>query len=87
MATIRLHGKKWQARVYKKGYPTAIRSFLIRKDAEKWARQIEAEMDKGSYINTALADKTIACYVKAASALNRGLAATLCGAKAVPLDY
>jgi hypothetical protein len=36
---------------------------------------------------TTNADKTIACYVKAASALNRGLAATLCGAKAVPLDY
>jgi len=58
MATIRLHGKKWQARVYKKGYPTAIRSFLIRKDAEKWARQVEAEMDKGSYMNSTLSEKT-----------------------------
>lgn len=77
MATIRLHGKKWQARVYKKGYPTAIRSFLIRKDAEKWARQIEAEMDKGSYINSTLSEKTtfgelIERYLREVTPLMRG---------------
>lgn len=77
MATIRLHGKKWQARVYKKGYPTAIRSFLIRKDAEKWARQIEAEMDKGSYINSNLSETTtfselIERYLREVTPLMRG---------------
>ena len=77
MATIRLHGKKWQARVYKKGYPTAIRSFLARKDAEKWARQIEAEMDKGIFINTALSERTslgelIERYLREVTPLMRG---------------
>lgn len=77
MATIRLHGKKWQARVYKKGYPTAIRSFLIRKDAEKWARQVEADMDKGSYINSTLSQQTtfgelIERYLREVTPLMRG---------------
>ena len=33
------------------------------------------------------ADKTVACYAKAASTLSRGLATTLCSAKTLPLDY
>ena len=88
MATIRLHGKKWQARVYKKGYPTAIRSFLIRKDAEKWARQVEAEMDKGSYINSALSEKTtlgelIERYLREVTPLMRGAKADTVRLKAI----
>jgi hypothetical protein len=45
MATIRMHGDKWQARVYKKGNKTEIKSFLTKRDAERWARQIESDMD------------------------------------------
>ena len=88
MATIRLHGKKWQARVYKKGYPTVIRSFLLRKDAEKWARQIEAEMDKGSYINSAISEKTtlgelIERYLREVTPLMRGAKADSIRLKAI----
>lgn len=88
MATIRLHGKKWQARVYKKGYPTAIRSFLVRKDAEKWARQIEADMDKGSYINSTLSEKTtfgelIERYLREVTPLMRGAKADSIRLKAI----
>lgn len=88
MATIRLHGKKWQARVYKKGYPTAIRSFLVRKDAEKWARQIEADMDKGSYINSTLSEKTtfgelIERYLREVTPLMRGANADTIRLKAI----
>ena len=88
MATIRLHGKKWQARVYKKGYPTAIRSFLIRKDAEKWARQAEAEMDKGGYINITLSEKTtfgelIERYLREVTPLMRGAKADTIRLKAI----
>ena len=88
MATIRLHGKKWQARVYKKGYPTAIRSFLVRKDAEKWARQIEADMDKGSYINNTLSEKTtfgelIERYLSEVTPLMRGAKADTIRLKAI----
>ena len=88
MATIRLHGKKWQARVYKKGYPTAIRSFVVRKDAEKWARQIEADMDKGSYINSTLSEKTtlselIERYLREVTPLMRGAKADSIRLKAI----
>ena len=88
MATIRLHGKKWQARVYKKGYPTAIRSFIVRKDAEKWARQIETDMDKGSYINSTLSEKTtlgelIERYLKEVTPLMRGAKADTIRLKAI----
>lgn len=58
MATIRLHGNKWQARIYKKGYPTQIRSFLIKRDAEQWARLIETDIEKGAFTNTNLAEQT-----------------------------
>ena len=58
MATVRMHGSKWQARIYKKGYQTQIRSFLTKRDAEKWARQVETDIEKGTYTNTNLAEKT-----------------------------
>ena len=46
MATIRLQEKKRQARVYKQGFKTEIRSFINKKDAERWTRQIESKMDQ-----------------------------------------
>jgi integrase len=72
----------------KKGYPTAIRSFLIRKDAEKWARQIEAEMDKGSYINCTLSEKItfgelIDRYLREVTPLMRGAKADSFRLKAI----
>lgn len=48
MASIRLHGESWQARVRRKGHPTESRSFSTRKAAEHWARQVEAEIDRGT---------------------------------------
>lgn len=51
MASIRHRGNKWQARVRRKGFPPEVRSFNTRQDAERWARSIEAEMDRGSYVN------------------------------------
>ncbi len=49
MASIRLHGDRWQARVRRKGHPEESRSFATRIDAERWARAIESEIDRGSY--------------------------------------
>lgn len=50
MASIRLHGEHWQARVRRKGHPTASRSFTTRKAAELWARQVETDIDRGTHI-------------------------------------
>ena len=59
MASIRNRNGKWQARITRKNQPPIAKSFLNKQDAERWARQIETEIDKGSYTNLVLADKSI----------------------------
>lgn len=58
MAGFRLRNNKWQARIQRQGYPDVAKSFDNKSDAIKWATKIEAEMDRGSYINTSLAERT-----------------------------
>ena len=50
MASFNYRGNRWQVRVRRKGYPTETRSFVTRQDAEKWARRLEADMDRGAYV-------------------------------------
>ena len=52
-----VHGK-WQARVQRKGQQPVSKSFQSKEDAQRWARQVEADIDKGSYTNVALAERT-----------------------------
>ena len=59
MATFRNRKNKWQARVRRSGQPDVTKTFLTKTDAEKWARSIEIEIDRGSYINTSYAQKTL----------------------------
>ena len=59
MATFRNRHGKWQARVQRRGHQSISKSFQTKEDAQRWARQIESEMDKGSYINVALAERTL----------------------------
>ena len=49
MAHIRKHYKKWQAVVRRRGI-RAEKSFLRKGDATKWAYQIEAQIETGSYL-------------------------------------
>jgi integrase len=58
MASIRARSNKWQARIIRKGHPTIAKTFLRRQDAEKWARSLEIEIDRGTYINKSYAEKT-----------------------------
>lgn len=58
MATFRLRSNKWQARVQKKGFESVTKSFINKADAIKWARQIESQIDKGSFTNTLSAERT-----------------------------
>jgi integrase len=48
---------KWQARVRRDGFPAQSKSFALKSDAEAWARSIEREMDRGSYIASAAAER------------------------------
>ncbi|RYF18924.1 MAG: site-specific integrase [Comamonadaceae bacterium] len=55
MASIRQRADKWQARIARKGFPPEVRSFATRSEAVRWARQIESEMDSGSFRSAGIA--------------------------------
>ncbi|MDN2580881.1 hypothetical protein [Aquibium sp. ELW1220] len=58
MATIRRLRGKWQAQVRRKGLPPKAKSFVSKVDAEKWARNLEAELDRcGNLPDTRLAER------------------------------
>ena len=38
MASIRLRGNKWQARVSRKGEQSLVKTFQSKEDAERWAK-------------------------------------------------
>ena len=51
MATItKTPSKTWKAIVRKRGWPTTIKTFRTKRDAEDWARSTEDEMVRGVYI-------------------------------------
>ena len=51
MGTIRKRGEyQFQAQVRRQGYPAQSGTFESRKDAEKWVRAIEREMDTNTFI-------------------------------------
>jgi integrase len=58
MASFRQRGGKWQARVIRDGYPDQTKTFEIKADAEKWARSVESEIDKGQFVNVNEAQRT-----------------------------
>ena len=49
MATIRKRGQSWQVQVRKAGSSPINRTFLRKSDAEKWARQLEADIERAPY--------------------------------------
>ena len=58
MASFRQHGNGWQARVRRQGYPDITKTFESKADAERWARSIESEIDKGQFISISEAQRT-----------------------------
>lgn len=50
MASISYRNNRWHVRVGRKGHPSETRSFGTRQDAERWARGLEADMDRGAYM-------------------------------------
>ena len=49
MAAFRKRGTGWQARVRRAGYPDEVKTFPTRVEAERWARSVEGEMDRGEF--------------------------------------
>lgn len=59
MASIRkLPSGKWNVRIIRLGFPTQSKSFTSRADADRWARSIESEMDKGCFVCRSEAEAT-----------------------------
>ena len=59
MAAIYKRGPgHWQVLVRRKGYPTQSKSFKRRLDADAWAREVEAEMDRGVFASRKEAENT-----------------------------
>jgi integrase len=50
MATIRKLRDRWQAQVRRRGIPPRAKSFDRKSDAERWARELEAEADKNGWL-------------------------------------
>jgi integrase len=58
VATLRKRSNgHWQARV-RKANQSITKTFINKVDAERWAKQVEVEIQKGSYTNLALAERT-----------------------------
>lgn len=48
MASIIKVGEKWRALVRRKGHPSYCKTFKVKAQADAWARQIEADIDRGT---------------------------------------
>jgi integrase len=58
MASFRKRSGKWQARIIRDGYPDQTKTFDSKADAEKWARALESDIDKGQFVNVSEAQRT-----------------------------
>lgn len=50
-------GGQWQAKVRKKGYPVQTKTFRNKSLAQKWATQVETQMDSNLFISSSLAER------------------------------
>ena len=58
MATIqKTQSGTWKALIRKTGWPTTIKTFRLKKDAEDWARRTEDEMVRGVFIQRAASER------------------------------
>ncbi len=58
MASFRKRSNGWQARIRRKGYPDLTKTFSTRSEANAWARQVESDIDKGSFVSRVEAENT-----------------------------
>ena len=48
MASIRNRGGKWQVQIRRQGHAPLNKTFTHYKDATRWARQTESELERGA---------------------------------------
>ena len=54
MASFRQRNNKWQARISRDGHPDQVKTFEAKADADRWARSVESDMDKGHFVTQML---------------------------------
>nr|WP_081067375.1 site-specific integrase [Burkholderia cepacia] len=57
MASILKRGNYWRAFIRRRGYPTQTRTFDTKALAEAWARGIESDMDRGTFVDRSEAER------------------------------
>lgn len=58
MASIRqLTSGKWQAQVRRRGFRPAVNSFKTKVEADRWARLLESEIDRGVFVDRSEAER------------------------------
>ncbi len=63
MATItKTPSNTWKAMIRKQGWPTTIKTFRTKRDAQDWARRTEDEMVRGVYIDRAGSDRLLLAH-------------------------
>ncbi|WP_024972452.1 tyrosine-type recombinase/integrase [Ralstonia pickettii] len=77
MATIRQRNDRWQAIIKRQGHPVQVRTFTLKADAQKWARQQERLIDAGQWIDDSQSRQTtlwelLDRYAKEVSVTKRG---------------
>lgn len=58
-AVTQLESGYWQARVRRRGHPLQSKTFPTKTLAESWARQVEAQIERGAFIATNRAEATL----------------------------
>lgn len=58
MATFKKRGSSWQAQVRRKGHKAEVMTFRLKTDAERWARGIEADMEREVHFPSKAAETT-----------------------------
>ena len=59
MANLRFRNGKWQVQVRRYGHASRAKSFQSKSDAQRWGRQIEAELDRTLIPNDVRALSTV----------------------------
>ena len=91
MATItKTPSNTWKAMIRKRGWPTMIKTFRTKRDAQDWARRTEDDMVRGVYIDRADSDRLLLSnapdrYLREVSSTKRATTACAEGHKAKAL--
>lgn len=80
MATLEKRGGYWRVKIRRKGFPIQTRSFDTKAQAERWTRDIENDMDKGTFFDRTESEKNtlrdvLARYHDEVTPLKRGASA------------